>query len=875
MRFMLIVVCLGCLMCALAWAQSSSAPSPPPSPPPSLQASLPPTMTALHALAGEWISVRKPGGAMPFQARSVYEIAADGRSMTAHTDFFDEHRLWPHGDAQIWVEPKTSDVRYQTVMDHGAIARGTIELVDGKTFVWDWRTLAPDGAEARFRVEVERVDPDTTNMRVLDLSRPHREPPPPIVFRRVSNIGGAASSERSAYAASVAAASSSLRLNDPAAVHRWLGAAPQVLRGWEWRYLQAASDESLSSRSIEGGGVWSVAIRRDGIRAAFGCDDGRVRVLEWPSGKPLQTLEGHKGAVYDVTYSPDGALLGSASADKTARIWSADSGQLVATFSGHTTPCTHIDFSPDGSRAATCNYRFEGGNQAKNILGTVHIWDPRGGDSPAIEKTLSAGIKPCSSVTWSQDGQWLALGSWDGFVAMWHAPFEGEPRMLKLPDEGIYNAVNSVAISPDGKLVACGSKDRTARIWSTGDGEPLATLRDHGGFVLKVEFSPDGRFLASGAEDALVRLWNTGDWKLRATLRGHTQAIAALAWTATGDRLLTADGGGGIHTWDPHYPHYGDLSQKYERTAIYTAQFSPTGEEIASAAYDGYIRIWDAGSGAMAREWKAHESSCNTLSYSADGARLLSCSWENKLKLWNAADGSLIREIPVEKGVYHCALSPDARLAATSIGAFDVETGALRLSFEGSNGKLSSVTFDRSGGRIVTAGRDKTARVWDAADGRELARFTGHTAGVLSAVFAPDGRSVLSSGSDGRVCRWDAASGGLQHELFGGDEAINRVALSPDGRRVAAAGNSLHILDADRGGELLRLRPHADTLWHLSWSPDGQRLATCCWDGTLRVLDSRPVAERPIEHRPSAGATLAGPTDSAIKENASSDAMGG
>src|SRR6266568_7540618 len=70
-------------------------------------------------------------------------------------------------------------------------------------------------------------------------------------------------------------------------------------------------------------------------------------------------------------------------------------------------------------------------------------------------------------------------------------------------------AVASVDYSPDGRYLATGSYDRTAKIWDAATGTEVATLRNHQGTVEAVRFSPDGRILATGSYDGTVRLW---DW---------------------------------------------------------------------------------------------------------------------------------------------------------------------------------------------------------------------------------------------------------------------------------------------------------------------------------------------------------------------------
>jgi WD40 repeat protein len=285
----------------------------------------------------------------------------------------------------------------------------------------------------------------------------------------------------------------------------------------------------------------------------------RIRLWQMPDGKVLKTLFEHRDAIECLAFSPHGQVLASGSRDTTIRLWHLSTWFVVKilpdpnyfqvdTLQGHTGAVRCLAIGPDRRLLVS------GGGPGD---GTVRLWClPHGTPLSVLEGHTSEVT--CLAI--SPSGSLLASGSGDTTVRLWRLPGRVALKTLQSwrpPDwaapkalEGHIGRISSLAISPNGQVLASGSLDGTVRLWRLPDGAALETLRGHEGGVHCLAVSPDGRVLASGGEDNAVRLWRLPDGTALKALEGHTGAVRCLAVGPHEPVLASGGDDGQVRLWE-------------------------------------------------------------------------------------------------------------------------------------------------------------------------------------------------------------------------------------------------------------------------------------------------------------------------------------
>jgi len=546
----------------------------------------------------------------------------------------------------------------------------------------------------------------------------------------------------------------------------------------------AASGKLIWKAPPTGDDVRKVRFSLDGSRI-YALGSKKISAFDAKSGRQFWSLDEAHGMVFGWAVTPDDRYVMLFNREQKLVTIDGESGQVVNRSVKLGTIVSSIAYSAGDKRMA----------MGFNMYGDVNIHQLGSSVKP---RKVQSGQRDVYDLAFSADGSLLACAAGNpntsaGTVRIW----DTRTGKVNCESVGKIDVVTKVAFSPTGKQVVTVGYNRKLTIWSMRSGKlvPARTFRIRGGRVNDLSLDNTNKRAMTVSDDGAARVWDlTRDqehlqygvkwrdmrgaafgrdstWFVDATgvarstrsleylgdlVRGGATSAAGVAASRDGTKFAIGASNGMIGVWRiGEFPVKVDLDRQTGRAT--SLAFSPDGEKLLSGSDSGpEVRLWDIEAGKTIRTFGAENGTTRIVSFSPDGKRVLAVRKitsgpgklpRYKLRDWRT-DGSSAGDWSLERHeIYSFAFSPDARLLATG---------------------------DRIDGRVV---------IWDAATREKITQVTGHVSGASAIAFMPGGKRMITAGVDRSVKLWNAETWTEVLTLDAGAE-MDTLAISPDGATI-------------------------------------------------------------------------------------------
>ena len=434
----------------------------------------------------------------------------------------------------------------------------------------------------------------------------------------------------------------------------------------------------------------------------------------------------------------------------------------------------------------------------------------------------------------SKDGKRVLTVSQDKTVKIW----DGQNGMLLASLKGHEGMIAMGVFSPDGKTILTVSEDGTAKLWNSYNGNLIASMSHNMEAIYDAGFSEDGKYIYAPFSDSALRFFDATNGRLLQTIKNPEAEFGWITQHPDGKLIIATDESEKFAIWDKSTGKKVATCKGHKAKVEYV-EYNKVNNKILSSSEDGIAMVWNMKGQKLFQI--TNKGNIREARFSPDGKFVFTYSDQFELGLWSAEDGHKIVSLgAVSDELGTAEFSIDSKRLVTthlqSVYVWDIPSGNLFRKIDLPYGVINA-RFDNSGTKMVTAGYDKVAMVWDLFTEEEILDLDGQTYAPTGSNFSPDGTKMLTTDELGNCRIWNSATSQIITMLIGHRKGITSAEYSKDGTRIITASfdSTVKIWDANSAKEIVTLKGHKNEVYYAHLSPDGNKVITASSDSTARL----------------------------------------
>ena len=279
--------------------------------------------------------------------------------------------------------------------------------------------------------------------------------------------------------------------------------------------------------------------------------------------------------------------------------------------------------------------------------------------------------------------------------------------------------------------------------------------------INQVAISTNGQYLISGDDGGTVAVWNLTIPQQPIATYCNNSAICAVAISPDCLQIVSGDKNRRLQLRRRESPHNSAQELHNDAGFVFSLQFSPDGQILASGGADRRIRLWHSSTGKMISTLSEHQGSIMALRFMPNGQILVSAGADLSIRFWDVVNKQLLKTIAAhEQSINDLAISQNGQLIISGSSDGTVQIRQLGTSthrtLSGHQTGVQAVAISPDGKTIASGSADGVVNLWDADTDQLVNSFQAHQAAVKSIVFQINGKFLITAGLDRTIKIWRA-----------------------------------------------------------------------------------------------------------------------